>query len=255
MYTAGEVRPAGTLGLTVVRGDGSREEVVPVAPRSVEQRPLSAVPDRWLTFRELIEHGAPRRGLHPEVNAWRERNWPELLRQWSKVALGRAFARRMGLLVAHGRLSLTVIRGDGEVLDLGLASFRVVTNAGRDYIIDAFENLTEVENFKFHAIGTGTNAEAAGDTALQTELTTQYNPDNTRATGSQTENGSGVYRTVGTNTLDSGTPAVTEHGILTQAATGGGTLLDRSVFSAFNLAGASGDGLQSTYDLSIASGG
>jgi hypothetical protein len=157
---------------------------------------------------------------------------------------------------AYGRLSLVGIRGDGEVLDYGLASMRVVTTAGVNFIVDAFQNTQEVENLKFHGIGTGTNAEAAGDTALQTELGTAYNPDNTRATGSLAEGASAnIFRTVGTNTLDSGTPAVTEHGILSQAATGGGTLLDRSVFSAINLNGANGDGLQSTYDLTFASGG
>jgi hypothetical protein len=139
---------------------------------------------------------------------------------------------------------------------LGVVSDKLVTDAGVQYLVDCFQNLQEPELFKFHGIGTGTTAEAIGNTALVTELTTEYNPNSTRATGSLTEGASAnIFRTVGTNTLDSGTPAVTEHGILTQAATGGGTLLDRSVFSAINLVGANGDGLASTYDLTIASGG
>jgi hypothetical protein len=101
---------------------------------------------------------------------------------------------------------------------------------------------------KFHGIGTGTTAAAAGDTALQTESTTALNPDSTRATGSLTNNGAQVFRTVGTNTVDA-TAAITEWGLLSQAATGGGTLFDRQVFSALNLA--SGDSLQTTYDLTI----
>ena len=73
-----------------------------------------------------------------------------------------------------------------------------------------------------------------------------------RPTGSQTEGASAnIYRTVGTLAPDA-TVAITEHGIFTQAATGGGTLLDRSVFSAVNMV--SGDTLQSTYDLTFASG-
>jgi hypothetical protein len=48
---------------------------------------------------------------------------------------------------------------------------------------------------------------------------------------------------------------VTEHGIFMQAATGGGTLWDRSVFAAINLTGANGDGLQSTYVLTCTAGG
>jgi len=130
---------------------------------------------------------------------------------------------------------------------------RVITTTGAGFLVDAWQNTVELEIQKYHGIGTGTNAEAVGDTALQTELTTQYNPDNTRATGSLTEGGSGnIFRTVGTNTVDA-SAAVTEHGILSQAATGGGVLIDRSVFSVVNLA--NGDSLQSTYDFTAATGG
>ena len=138
--------------------------------------------------------------------------------------------------------------------DYGIVSRKVVTTVGVGYLVDAFQNLTELELFKYHAIGTGTNAEAVGNTALQTELTTEYT-GNVRATGSQTENGANVYRTVGTNTLDSGTPTIAEHGIMDQAATGGGSLLDRSQFTGIALNGANGDGLQSTYDFTVTSGG
>jgi len=132
----------------------------------------------------------------------------------------------------------------------------VVTTAGVNFLTDAMQGITEPEILKFHGIGTGTTAEAVGDTALVTELTTEYNPNSTRATGSLTEGaGANIFRTIGTNTLDSGTPAVTEHGIFSQAATGGGTLLDRSVFTAINLNGGNGDGLQTTYDLTFPSGG
>jgi hypothetical protein len=136
--------------------------------------------------------------------------------------------------------------------DLGIVSRKVVTDTGVAFIVDAFQNTTEIENLKFHGIGTGGAAEAVGNTALTTELTTQYNPDNTRATGSTTENAANIYRTVGTNAVDSAV-SITEHGIFSQAATGGGTLLDRSLFTAVALA--SGDSLQSTYDLTLTAGG
>lgn len=131
-------------------------------------------------------------------------------------------------------------------LQLGLAGTRVVTTVGVNFIVDAFQNIVELEIMKFHGLGTGSTAEAAGDTALVTELTTEYNPDSTRATGTTTEGASAnIYRTVGTNTLD-GTPgaALREHGIFSLAAAG--VLLDRTVFGAITLS--SGDGLQSTYD-------
>lgn len=142
-----------------------------------------------------------------------------------------------------------------QVVDYGCVSRRMVTNAGVGFIVDAFQNSVELENMKFHAFGTGTTAEAQGDTALVTEETTQYNPDNTRPTGSTTEAAANIFRSVGTYSPDSGgTRAITEHMLMSQAATGGGVGLDRSVFSAVNIVAAA-DSLQATYDFTITAGG
>jgi hypothetical protein len=123
----------------------------------------------------------------------------------------------------------------------------LIVDAGENFLVDAWQNLVELENMKFHGIGTGAVAAAEANTALGTELTTQYNPDNTRATGSLTEGASpNIFRTVGTNTVDA-TAAVTEWGLLSQAATGGGVLFSRVVFASISLA--SGDSLQTTWDL------
>jgi hypothetical protein len=143
----------------------------------------------------------------------------------------------------------------GQTLDYGLISQRLVTNAGVAALVDALGNTFEPENFNFHGYGTGTTAEAAGDTALVTELTTEYVTNNTRPTGTQSEGAANIYRTTATLSPDSGgTLAITEHGVFSQAATGGGTLLDRSVFSAINLV-ASQDSLQTQYSLTINAGG
>lgn len=225
-----ELRPTGTLAFSVIR------------------KPRTSVPDHPLSLMEIILHGLPRWGLPREINLWRLRNIPHLWRGFWRITL----ARLNRIPHFYGQLSLVVIRKDGAWADYGLASLRVVTNNGVGFIVDAFQNLVELENMKYHGLGTGANAEAAADSALQTELTTQYNPDSTRATGSTTETSANIYRTVGTNTVDA-TAAVTEHGILSQAATGGGVLFDRSVFSVVNLA--SGDSLQTTYDLTLTAGG
>lgn len=124
----------------------------------------------------------------------------------------------------------------------------LIVNAGETHLRDAFIGTTEPEVLKYHGIGTGATAAAETDTGCQTELTTQYNPDNTRATGSLTNNGANVFRTVGTNTVDA-TAAVTEWCLLSQAATGGGTMWSRVTFSTINLAAS--DSLQTTYDLTI----
>jgi len=212
---------------------------------------LSTLTDATTSIQDLLEDAKPTPGLHPRASAFRRANWNAVSAQ--AQILGRA--RMMGLPHFYGSLHLSVVEASGEVIDLGLASLRVVTTAGVNYIVQVFMGTGSyvLNNFKFHGIGTGTTAEAIGDTALVTELTTAYNPDNTRATGTTVQGSSAnIFHTVATNTVDA-VAAVTEHGIFTQAATGGGTLLDRSVFSVINLAG--GDGLTSTYDLTLAAGG
>lgn len=142
-----------------------------------------------------------------------------------------------------GRLYATVTRADGSVEDLGLICTKVVTDAGVAYLVDALQNITEPENFKYHGYGTGTTAESASQTALVTEI-------GTRATGSQTEGASAnIYRTVGTITAG-GTAAVTEHGIFSASSTG--TMLDRSVFAAINVV--INDQITFTYELTLPSG-
>ncbi len=140
----------------------------------------------------------------------------------------------------------------GNLLDYGLVSRQVITTAGVEFLTDAFQDTVEIELMNFHGIGLGGTGPVIGDTALETELTTQYNPDNTRATGVQSEAAPAIYRTVGTNTVDA-TVALLEHGILSQAAVGGGTLWDRSIFSVINLV--NGDSLESTYDMTSTAGG
>jgi hypothetical protein len=126
----------------------------------------------------------------------------------------------------------------------GVISRRVVTTAGVAALANAFLNTFEPEIFNYHASGTGTNAEAIGDTALQTET-------GTRVAGTQSSPAGGQYRTVATVSYGS-TLAITEHGILSQLSVGG-TLWDRSVFTAINVV--NGDSIQFTYTLTINSGG
>lgn len=153
--------------------------------------------------------------------------------------------------VKRGALWLANMRGPAFE-DLGLVGTKVVTTAGVGYIVDSFQGLVEPELMRFHGLGTGSGAEAASDTALGTELTTEYNPNSTRATGTLTESAANIFTTVGSNTLD-GTPgaALREHGIFNLNA--GGVLLDRTVFAAVTLS--SGDTFSSSYSLTFSSGG
>lgn len=183
-----------------------------------------------------------------EVNVYRLRNLINIWRGFWRILM----ARIIGVPTHYGAVYAQIIRASGEVVNLGLISLRVVTDTGVAFIVDAFQNTTELENMKYHGYGTGSTAEAANQTALVTELTTEYAVNSTRPTGSTTEGASAnIYRTVATLSPDASV-AITEHGVFGQAATGGGVMVDRSVFSAINLV--SGDSLQTTYDLTFTSG-
>jgi hypothetical protein len=162
-------------------------------------------------------------------------------------------ARADGLAVMYAELYGRVFHADGTVTDYGLLGRRVVTTAGVAFLADAFTGDVEPENLKYAGFGTGTTAESAAHTALVTELTTEYATDNVRPTGSLA-NSTNTFTTVATLSPNAGgTIAVAEHGIFDQASNAGGTLWDRTTFTAINLV-ASSDSLQSTYVLTLPSG-
>lgn len=128
---------------------------------------------------------------------------------------------------------------DGVVLDKRRSTERV-TISGVCYIVDSFQNSTSypLDAFKYHACGTSSTAEGNNDTALGAQV-------ETRVIGSQGEaQAAYVYKTVATITM-TGSHAIAEHGLF--SASSGGTLLDRSVFSAINVE--SGDSIQFTYQM------
>ncbi len=230
----GEARPTG--GLTT--------RVVHHLPRRAPIRPAD------LTPREMLAAALPTWDDPPDLRAWRARNFGRVLRGVRRIAV----AHRLGLPTFHGALWLRVLRGSGREIDLGLVGVRVVTNDGVDFIADGFTNATELETMNFHGIGTGITAENVTDSALVTELTTEYPVDNVRDTGTQSQPSANIYRSVGLNTVDENPAAdMREHGLLDQAAVGGGVLLDRTLFGAIDLD--ANDGLETTYDLTITAGG
>lgn len=186
--------------------------------------------------------------------SWRLKNMlrPSFVTGWLAVQAARLFSGLTEIPTITSELQIRVCKAGGEWIDYGVVCYRVVTDAGVAFLVDDWDgSVTDISNMNYHGVGTGTTAEAAGDTALVTESTTVLNPDSTRATGTRTQPAANQLRTVGTLTFD-GSAAITEHGILSQAATGGGVLWDRSVFSAINVA--SGDSIQATYTCTINSG-
>lgn len=152
-----------------------------------------------------------------------------------------------------GVLNISQIRDGQTIWHSAFPIPNQIINAGETALRDCFggtgtPTCTAVQAFKYHGLGTSSAAIAETDTGCTTELSTQYNPDNTRATGSQTNNGANVYRTVGTNTIDA-TVTVQEFCLMSQAATGGGTMWTRILTGGISLV--SGDSVQTTYDLTI----
>lgn len=167
------------------------------------------------------------------------RNLVHRARGWKQEAY------RLADVNVRSSLSAQVVRADGTTEDLGVLSRRVVTTAGVNWLATAFTNTVEPETLNFHDCGTGTTAEAVGQTGLITPF------GGARVAGTQSTPGSvNIYRTVATISF-TGTFAITEHGIFTASTSG--TLFDRSVFSAINVA--NGDSVQFTYELTLPSGG
>lgn len=187
--------------------------------------------------------------------AWRLRNmmrWGYIW-GWLVNLLAFIFSKLTGAVTITSELRGRVQRADGTWIDFGVLGRRVVTNAGVAFLVDDWDNNgQDISTLNYHGCGTGTTAEAAGDTGLVTESTTALNPDSTRATGTRSQPAANQYQSVGTITFDA-SAAITEHGLFSQAATGGGTLWDRTVFSAINVA--SGDSIQFTYVMTATAGG
>lgn len=185
--------------------------------------------------------------------SWRVKNAlrPSYFLGLLNVKLAKAFSKITHIPTLTSELVVKA-KLNGVWYDYGVVSYRVVTDAGVAYIVDDWDGgANTIDNFNYHGCGTGTTAEAAGDTALVTESTTILNPNDTRATGTKSQPAANQMRSVGVVTFD-GSGAITEHGIFSQAATGGGTLLDRSVFSAINVAAA--DTITFQWTLSLNSG-
>lgn len=262
LETRGECSASGDLGLKVINDEllrrRARKEVRRWKVRQFFRYGWREVPLAVFLFLfPLIKTVIP--GLN--VSAGRlygkvVRNQPDVPDDWTFLGVYRDVSGFQFLTYETGEgytcqipLNSPRCRDAGtEVVDYGLIGIHLVVTAGKNYLASTLNNTAEPEDLKFHGYGLGTTAAAAGNTALETELTTQYSTNSTRPTGSQASS-TNTYTTVATVTPDAAV-AVTEWGLHSQAAVPGGTLLDRQVFSAINLNG-TGDSLQTTYVFTI----
>lgn len=182
----------------------------------------------------------------PNANLYRLKNTLRLgfLWGWLQANIAHAVNRLFGVAVITSELRGTLTHA-GQAYDLGVLSYRVVTNAFVAFVVDNLQtDTTEFGDFKFHDSGVGTTAENAADTAMETT------DGESRATGTQTESAANAYRSVATISYTT-TKAITEHGVFSQATSA--TLIDRSVFSAINVV--NGDSIQFTYTITFTAGG
>ena len=125
------------------------------------------------------------------------------------------------LIKVKGELKLTLTSPQGNVKHEVIVPNLVVT-AGKNFIADRLKNNTTVMSHM--AIGTGSTAAAAGNTALGSEA------GRVALTSSTVTDNAVAY--VGSFAAGTGTGAITEAGLLN--ASSNGTLLCRTVFSVIN---------------------
>jgi hypothetical protein len=124
---------------------------------------------------------------------------------------------------------------------LALVAGAIVVNAGKDIITNRIIGAgTEP---KFVAMGTGTTAEAATQTALVTEVETRTSGTSSRVTTTTTND---TYQVVGTVTATT-TRAITESGLFDASTVG--NMLCRALFTVINLA--SGDSISFTWKVQL----
>lgn len=136
-----------------------------------------------------------------------------------------------------GELKLTLTRPDGHVKHEVIIPNLVVTT-GKNYIASRMKDASATA-MTHMAIGTGSTAAAAGNTALGSEA------GRVALTSTTVSTNNVAY--VATFPAGTGTGAITEAGILN--ASSGGTLLCRTVFSVINKASA--DTLGITWTVTV----
>lgn len=156
-----------------------------------------------------------------------------------------------GHMVFSSHLAAVIRRADGRIEERDLGS-GLVTHAGvrllsQDTAVTA--GAATFSRVKNHGTGTGTTAPTVDDTALETAI-------GASATAGVNDNADDDPDAIVTSVATvaySGAAAVTEWGLFTSTTLAGATMWDRKTFAALNVD--TGDSIQFTYTLTIASGG
>lgn len=144
--------------------------------------------------------------------------------------------QQLDTLKAKGELAVVLTKADGSVEQYDLKN--LVVNVGLNYIVSRMKD-TSANVMSHMAIGAGTVAAAAADTALGSELG--------RVALTSTTVSANTITYVATFPAGTGTGAVTEAGIFNAAS--GGTELCRTVFPIVTKQ--SGDSMTVTWQVTV----
>jgi hypothetical protein len=175
-------------------------------------------------------------------------HWP-----WAKGALfnaaARWFSRLTGIPTIVAELEARLIRADGSVMNYGVVSRRVVTDAGVAFLVDDWDtDAQDITTMNFHACGENSTAESTADTELDSEATTETN----RIAGTKSQPAGNQLRSIGTQTFTAAS-IIKEHGLFDSLTEDAGVLWDRSIFA--GIAVSTDDSIQWTYTCTINAGG
>ncbi len=177
---------------------------------------------------------------------WKIRNQARwgYIKGWLARYIAGPIANFFGVTTIMGELRAVLTHADGTTVNYGVLGRRVVTTAYCEFMVDQHQTESSViGDFKFHDSGVGTTNEASGDTDIETT------DGESRATGTQVEQSSIIYRSVGIIPYTT-TKAITEHGLFSAAT--GATLMDRTEFAIINVV--NGDSIQYTYGITYTAG-
>jgi hypothetical protein len=178
----------------------------------------------------------------------------KLLRVFRKLIMPEA-----ELLVVGSKLYAKKTTRDGEEIDYGLQSQKLITNRGMITLLKALGGFYSNDNnfgtgywwsiAKGHTSGTGTNPESFADTDLQSPI--QTSPVNNTTYNYFFDTTSQIYKLRSVATLSYSTPAtVSEHAVWSYYSGGIWYFFDRSVL-ATPVAVLIGDTITFTYILEI----
>ena len=169
----------------------------------------------------------------------------DFIKGWMGYRMAQLLTALFGIPAMIGTLEVELIRRNGERIRYGLVSYRVITTALVNFVVDQLQTESSVfGDFKYHDSGVGVTDPAVGDVDIETT------DGESRAVGSQEEGASAnIYKSIGTIAYTTG-KAITEHGLFN--ASTGPTLMDRSEFAAINVI--NGDSIQFTYQLTLTAG-